>query len=308
MYSILHFHFESAFRALAYSRPDCIPRVRSICASRLYQKTTPPARLTMLWQEVLRLSDHRDMFTEVTFREIVRRLVDDMIEYDVEHIDLRIGPSVGRWQWMRSLTDGLDVFSEELSSHSGLTIAFLAGINLRKSEGELDSIFSTLCNDNAVTSRIAGLDLNFFPSDLPKIERYLDQIRALQADGLKINLHLGELFDNKVSRHVLSRIVPDRIGHGVLLLCDKELVALIRDHEICLDMCPTSNTLLGVVDWRQESPANQALQLGIPVSINTDDPLLFDTNISNEMRLSGLTGEQIDVVIDTSRKYRYAAS
>lgn len=254
---------------------------------------------------MLRLTDHEDIFTEITFRRIVQNLLDDMIASRVEHIDLRIGPSTGRWRWMRSLTDGLEVFREELSQRAGLSIAFLAGINLRKSEEQLDAIFDALRNDAEVFGRIAGVDLNFFPIDVPKFERYLKDLRALQADGLKINLHLGELFDNDVSRYVLSRLTPNRIGHGVLLLRDKDLVAFIKDHDICLDMCPTSNTLLGVVDWDRESPALQALQYGIPVSINTDDPLLFDTDIRKELIRAQLTEEQLNLVITNSRKYRY---
>jgi adenosine deaminase len=70
-------------------------------------------------------------------------------------------------------------------------------------------------------------------------------------------------------------------------------------------MCPTSNTLLGVVDWDQKSPASQALECGIPVSINTDDPLLFDTDISKELIRARLTEEQLNLVIANSRKYRY---
>lgn len=103
----------------------------------------------------------------------------------------------------------------------------------------------------------------------------------------------------------MSRIIPDRIGHGVLLLRDRAMVDLIRDHGICLDMCPTSNTVLGVVDWNRESPARHALRLGIPVSINTDDPMLFGSTIAQELRLAGLTPEEHDAVVASSRKHRY---
>jgi adenosine deaminase len=233
VYSLLHCHFESAFRALAYSRPHLLPQVRRVYAARPYQEATPAERLTMLWEKVLNLTDNEDIFNEITFRRIVQNLLDDMVASRVEHIDLRIGPSTGRWRWMRSLTDGLEVFSEELSQRAGLSISFLAGINLRKSEGQLDAIFDVLRNDTDVVSNIAGVDLNFFPSDLSKFERYLKDLRAMQADGLKVNLHLGELFDNDVSRYVLSRLTPNRIGHGVLLLRDKDLVAFIKDHDMC---------------------------------------------------------------------------
>lgn len=308
MYSLLHCHFESALRALACTKPGRLERLRLVHATEEYRAATPAGRLTMLWQKVVSLTDHEDIFTESTFRKVVQHLLNDTAASHIEHVDLRIGPCTGRWRWMRSAADGISIFEEELSRYDGLSMAFLAGINLTKSEDLLDAIFDVLLGDAEVTSRIVGVDLNFLPSDLPKLQRYLPILRDLQADGLKINLHLGELFDNDISRQVLSWITPDRIGHGVLLLHDRALVEFIKTRGICLDMCPTSNTLLGVVDWNLESPASLALQHGIPVSINTDDPILFDTNIDIEFSRAGLTREQIDAVVADSRKYRYGIS
>jgi adenosine deaminase len=308
MYSLLHCHFESALRALALVKPDRLQYLRTVYASRAYRGATPAGRLTLLWQKVLSLTDNEEIFHEVTFRKIVRGLLDEMRASCVEHVDLRIGPSAGRWRWMRSAADGLDIFREELVRCGDLSMSFLAGVNMTRSEDQLDAIFDVLSEDADVTERIAGIDINFLPGDLPKFNRYLHALRSLQARGLKINIHFGELFDNEVSRYVLSCITPNRIGHGVLLLQDDALVEIVKSHGICLDMCPTSNTSLGVVNWNRESPASRALRLGIPVSINTDDPVLFGTNIDHEIRLARLTDEQFDAVVAYSRKYRYGSS
>jgi adenosine deaminase len=308
IYSLLHCHFESALRALTLAKPGRLQYVRAVYSSQAYRRAAPAEKLTLLWREVLSLTDNEDIFSELMFRQVVRRLLDEMRASRVEHIDLRIGPSIGRWRWMHSMTDGFDIFAEELTRYGHLSMAFLAGVNMTKSEDQLDVIFDMLFGDADVTDRIAGIDINFLPSDLPKFKRYLPSLHRLQTDGLKINIHLGELFDNEISRYVLSCITPDRIGHGVLLLQDKTLVEIIKHHGICLDMCPTSNTLLGVVNWNRESPAGHALRIGIPVSINTDDPVLFDTNIDREVRLAQLTDEQLEAVLADSRKYRYGGS
>lgn len=305
MHSLLHCHFESALRALALTQPQKLRPLWKTYESEKYQTLTPGQRLTLLWRTVMGLSHGEDIFTENTFREIVRRLLLEMTESDVEHVDLRIGPSTGRWKWMESATDGLDVFREELHDYTSLSIAFLAGINMNRAQTEVDAIFDTLTLDGSLTAQIVGVDLNFLPNDLHKFDRYVSTLRKLQADGLKINIHLGELFDNELSRYVLSQIIPDRIGHGVLLLRDQTLVDAIRDHDICLDMCPTSNTLLGVTDWTRVSPASHALKLGIPVSINTDDPVLFGTTIARELCLAGLSDPEQEQVAAYSRKYRY---
>ena len=93
---------------------------------------------------------------------------------------------------------------------------------------------------------------------------------------------------------VLSRIIPSRIGHGVLLLDDAQTVQLIREHGICLDMCPVSNTRLGVWDWTRSSPAAMAMHLGLPVTINTDDPVLFGAGLAANLALAGLSSRQLD--------------
>ncbi len=259
----------------------------------------------MLWQKVLDLTADEEIFTEATFRQIVQDLIGEMEINSVEHIDLRIGPSVGRWHWMSSSIDGLDIFQDELDRHHDLSIAFLAGINMTKPTNTLDGIFDSLLESGDLLGRLAGVDINFLSTDIFKFDRYVHTLNALQASGLKVNIHLGELFDNEVSRYVLSRITPDRIGHGVLLLQDKKLSDFIRDHEICLDMCPTSNTLLGVVDWGQDNPARRALDLGIPISINPDDPLLFGTDMTREIRNSRLRDDELGVIAAYGRKYRY---
>ncbi len=56
------------------------------------------------------------------------------------------------------------------------------------------------------------------PGDLATLDLYLATLRDLQRSGLRVNIHLGELFGSGFSREVLSRIIPSRIGHGVLLL------------------------------------------------------------------------------------------
>jgi adenosine deaminase len=136
--------------------------------------------------------------------------------------------------------------------------------------------------------------------------QYVPLILTAQQQGMKINIHLGELFGNAFSKEVLSYIVPQRIGHGVRLLEDEDLVDFLKRHDICLDMCPVSNTHLGACNWKQpNNPAKKAMQLGIPVTINTDDPVLFQTTLSQEIELAHLNAEEVKMIQATGRKYRY---
>ena len=58
--------------------------------------------------------------------------------------------------------------------------------------------------------------------------------------------------------------------------------------------------------WRQpQNPAKKALQLGIPISINTDDPVLFQSSLAQELSLARLTDEEIKTIQETGRRYGY---
>src|SRR5690348_12244285 len=126
VYSLLHCHFESALRALDVAKPDRIQHLRGVYASQRYKRSTPAERLTLLWRTVISLTDDENIFSEITFRRVVQRLLDDMETSRIEHVDLRIGPSTGRWKWMRSTADGIDIFREHLAKYHGLSMAFLA--------------------------------------------------------------------------------------------------------------------------------------------------------------------------------------
>ena len=74
---------------------------------------------------------------------------------------------------------------------------------------------------------------------------------------------------------------------------------------ICLDMCPVSNTRLGAWDWTRSSPAAKAMRLGLPVTINTDDPILFSAGLAANLALSGLSPAQLERARLAGNRYGY---
>jgi adenosine deaminase len=210
-----------------------------------------------------------------------------------------------RWPWAGSLADAIGAFKAELPPPEALTISFLGAVNLSKPHALLDEVFGRILEDTSTVGLLAGLDINLRPADLATLDRYLATLRDLQRSGLRINIHLGELFGAGFSRQVLSRIIPSRIGHGVLLLDDVEIVRLIREHGICLDMCPVSNTRLGVWDWTRSSPAAKAMRLRLPVTINSDDPVLFGAGLAANLALAGLSPGQLETARLAGIRYGY---
>lgn len=142
----------------------------------------------------------------------------------IRHFDLRVGVLMHRWPWIGTLADAIGAFRAGLPGRDTLTVSFLGAVNLSKPHEQLDMVFGRILQDAAADGLLTGLDINLLPADLATLDRYLPMLRDLQRSGLRINIHLGELFGAGFSRLVLSRIIPGRIGHGLLLLEDAATV------------------------------------------------------------------------------------
>jgi adenosine deaminase len=80
----------------------------------------------------------------------------------------------------------------------------------------------------------------------------------------------------------LDELGAQRLGHGVRCLEDDALVLLLRERQIPLEVCPSSNVCLGVAPGLEEHPLPRLLAEGLYVTINSDDPPMFNTTLTDE--------------------------
>ncbi len=100
--------------------------------------------------------------------------------------------------------------------------------------------------------------------------------------GLDVIPHAGEIQGPESIWEALEVCRPKRIGHGVRCLEDPELVKVLREKQIVLEVSPTSNVCLGVVPSFEEHPLPRLVEEGLVVTINSDDPPMFNTTLSEE--------------------------
>ena len=119
------------------------------------------------------------------------------------------------------------------------------------------------------------------------------------AGGLHRLVHAGEIGGPDSVFDAVNTLDAERIGHGIAAAADSKLMALLAERSIGLEICPTSNLRTGALarQLRREyvtladHPLPQLLRAGVPVSLSTDDPAMFDTTLSlefsalDEMRL-----------------------
>lgn len=99
--------------------------------------------------------------------------------------------------------------------------------------------------------------------------------------GVPLVLHAGETAGPPSIWDAL-RQGSQRIGHGVRCLEDDALVEELRQRQIPLEVCPTSNVCLGVVPSFAEHPLPQLLDAGLNITLNSDDPPMFNTTLTDE--------------------------
>ncbi len=129
-------------------------------------------------------------------------------------------------------------------------------------------------------------------------ELYAEAFDYARAAGLHRVPHAGELAGPASVWGALHALHAERIGHGVRSAEDPTLVAYLREHQIPLELCPTSNLCLGVVPSYQAHPIRRLWDAGVYVTVNSDDPPLFDTDLVREYTVLadslGFTADELE--------------
>jgi adenosine deaminase len=106
--------------------------------------------------------------------------------------------------------------------------------------------------------------------------------RRARETGLHITVHAGEGGGPDNVREAIEILGAERIGHGVRAIEDLSVVELIRERGIALEVCPTSNLQTGATQAFTLHPLRALFQMEVPVTINTDDPSICDTTLTDE--------------------------
>ena len=102
--------------------------------------------------------------------------------------------------------------------------------------------------------------------------------------GLGLTSHAGEILGADSVRETLDAFDVTRIGHGVRAIEDPQLVERLAEEQIVLEVCPGSNIELNVFPTWADHPIAKLRDAGVPVTVSTDDPPYFHTDMTREYR------------------------
>jgi Adenosine deaminase len=145
---------------------------------------------------------------------------------------------------------------------------------------------------------------NFYSIDLygdelaQPIENFIPIYHRAKKEGLRLKAHVGEWGTAEDVKKAVELLELDEVQHGIAAAGSAKTVRFLVDNHIRLNITPTSNVKLGRVGDLREHPIRELYQAGVDVTINSDDILIFDSDVSKEyLRLyeaGVLTAEELD--------------
>jgi len=113
-------------------------------------------------------------------------------------------------------------------------------------------------------------------------EPFADVYERAREHGFRTTAHAGEAAGPESVWGALQALRVDRIGHGIRAVDDPSLVTLLAERQVPLEVCPISNVRTGVVDGIATHPIRRLFEAGVRLSVNTDDPKMFNTSLEGE--------------------------
>lgn len=228
---------------------------------------------------------HRDAIERVAF-ECAQDLAADGVVY----AEVRMAPELclEAGLTLQEVLDAILTGFERGSAGTDLTIYTICSA-MRTAAHSLEIAELAIRNrDRGVVGfDIAGAEAGYPPS------RHLDAFQFVMRENFHSTIHAGEAFGLPSIWEALQYCGAARLGHGVRIVDDitgepgdeqlGRLAAFVRDRRICLELCPTSNVNTGVCASIAEHPIGMLRRLRFRVTVNTDNRLMSDTSMTNEM-------------------------
>lgn len=218
---------------------------------------------------------------EVIYR-VTREAVEDAAADNVRYLELRFTPvALSRAERfpLGEVMDWVCESTQKAAREFGIRVGLIASVNRHESV-ELAEQVAWLAADRR-SHCICGLDLAGNEAEF-RSEPFLGVFREAKQSGLHLTIHAGEWGGAENVRAAIMVLGAERIGHGVRVLDELQVVELARERGTAFEVCVTSNYQTGVVPSLEEHPVMEMLSAGLNVILGTDDPSISQIALSDE--------------------------
>ncbi|MDE3725154.1 adenosine deaminase [Nocardiopsis sp. N85] len=208
---------------------------------------------------------------------VARSLAAQNVRYAELHISLYT--HLMRGVPARVVFDGVEAARREAEREHGIRLRWIPDFPTDFGPESAERTIEAVLRDAPVST--VGFGVGGTGSTLTP---YADVFGRARAAGLASLPHAGEHGGPERVREALDLLGAERIGHGIDSMRDDDLVARLVDERIPIDVSPTSNVCTRAVERIGEHPLPAMLDAGLLVTLNSDDPTMFGTDLTNEYR------------------------
>lgn len=243
-----------------------------------------------------------------SIKRVAFELAEDNALENVKYLEVRYAPilSTDEGLSMEQVMDAIfEGFKEAEAKYDIICRFIVCGLRDRFESASLQQseIAVAYKNKGVVAFDLAGGEAGRPPKH--HLSAFYHAINNLMC----ITIHAGEAWGPDSIQQALTHCRAHRIGHGTSLYKDPKLMEFFRDHQIPLEVCPTSNVQTHVVDGFAEHPLKIYADARIPVTINTDNRLFSRTTVTEELwrvhTLCGITDFQLRHMIYSGFRHAF---
>lgn len=222
------------------------------------------------------------MQSEDQLERIAEELIEDVASQGVKYIEVRFAPHLHMEkglnfdQIVSAVLRGLKKGEDQTGTMTGLILCCMRHLSPDKSI-EVVTLGHKFLNKGVVAVDLAGDEHNFPP------EIHKEAFDLAKEMGYHITIHAGETGIAQNVTTSITQLHAERIGHGLYIKDDAKAYQTVKDHEIALEMCPTSNIQTKAVNTYAEHPILSFLNNGIKATLNTDNMTVSDVNLTKEL-------------------------
>jgi adenosine deaminase len=216
-------------------------------------------------------------------KEAVGHVVDSQARDGVGLIELTFNPygMLRRGMSIDEIAESV-ALSAMSANEKGVKLVVRPGVNRKDGPETVNSVRSVY--EAIPGSLTLGIDLNGDERTYPT-EPFVESFRYLAEAGIPTSIHAGEFVDQVGSLRSALRAHPQRVGHAVAVMAERELLDELEKDGVTVEVALTSNLVRGAVNSIKEHPVRSFVERGIPVVFGTDDPTFFNNTMADEFWL-----------------------
>ncbi|MDT8446937.1 MAG: adenosine deaminase [bacterium] len=213
------------------------------------------------------------------FYQLTQRALSQLIEQGVVYAEVMLTPAffVNRGIDFFDLMAEIHRAAKEVADRIELKLIFDGARNFGPESVAQNFKLAAQDRTGLVIGAGLGGDEANFPARLFK-----DQFDWAKAQGLRLTCHAGEAAGEGSMIEAVELLGADRLGHALGLVPGSRAEALVLERQVTLDLCPHSNLTTGVISSLKVHPLPSYLLRGYRVTLNSDDPGFFGSNLLDQ--------------------------